>query len=55
MKVKELIEELQKFDPEMDVVDYGSDKIKSVHLKKVVDSDYPYEYKDHIAVCIDID
>lgn len=55
MKVKELIEQLQKFDPEIDVVDYGCDTIKSVHLKTVIDSDYPYEYKDHIAVCVDIE
>lgn len=55
MKVKELIEQLQKFDPEMDVVDYGCDTFESVHLKTVIDSDYPHEYKDHIAVCVDIE
>lgn len=55
MKVKELIEQLQKYDSDMEVVDYSGDKILSVHKKTIVDSDYPYEYKDHVAICLDCD
>ena len=44
---------LYEYDPDMEVVDDCGYEIESVHLKTIVDSDYPYEYKDHIAVCVD--
>ena len=55
MKVKEVIEELKNFDGELDLVDYEGDVIKSIHRKEIVDSDYPHEFKSHIAICVDCD
>lgn len=55
MKVKEAIKELEKMNPDMDLVDYDGYVIESIRYKKIYDSQYPYHEVEHLAVCADCD
>lgn len=53
MKVKELIAELQKYDSEREVYDYGFEKIEKVYEKLWVDTNYPYDQPDEMKLIIE--
>lgn len=55
MKVKELISELSKYDPEREVYDYDYTPIVCVHEKLWVDGNYPYDRPDEKMLVVDID
>lgn len=52
MKVGELIEELNKYDDNMEVYDEGLIKIIGVEERTWVDSNYPYDKPDKQIVVI---
>ena len=55
MTVRELIEELKKYNPDMEVVDYDGSAFDELHYKRVYDSQYPHKEIEHIAVCLDFE
>ena len=52
MTVKELIENLQKFDPNLRVVDDYMLDIEEVKETTWVDSNYPYDRDDEVVIQI---
>lgn len=55
MKVKELISELSKYDPDREVYDNDFDPIVCVHEKLWVHNNYPYNIPDEKRLVLDID
>lgn len=52
MKVKDVIEELSKYDPETVLYDYGFDEIEEIKLVEWVDSNYPYTRPNEMKLVI---
>jgi hypothetical protein len=52
MTVKELINKLQEFPEDMDVVDYSYDDIEDVHEGTLVHNNHPYDKPDKQVIII---
>lgn len=48
-----MIEELKKYDPEMELYDYSFNKIESVRFVEWVDTNWPYDQPNEMRIVIE--
>lgn len=53
MNVGELIEGLERFPREMEVVDSSGDTFDMFRYRRIYDSQYPHPEIEHLALCLD--